>query len=82
MRSPKIIEGEPFDWEAANEAMDNVQREDGSVNWRAAFSADPGCTECPTCETFFWREGKVVECLECGTWFTTDYPPEIVRSPQ
>lgn len=73
MKHAKIIEGEPFDWKAGKEAMDHVVRNSGDINWRAAFSADPGVTHCPKCKTHFWAEGKKLECTECETQFLT-YP--------
>ena len=52
--------------------MLNVVDEDGNVNWRAAFSADPGVIECPGCGIFLWREGTKVECPDCGEVFFTE----------
>lgn len=71
MKHAKIISDESFDWEQARRAMENVQREDGSVNWRAAAGADPGATKCPECETYFWAEAELLQCTECGTTWNT-----------
>ncbi len=71
MKSAKIIEGSPFDWKRGAEAMDHIANEDGSINWGAAFAADPGVTSCPKCKTKFWAEGTRLECTECGTQFPT-----------
>jgi len=65
MKEVEILEGEPFDWKQGAEAMNHVQREDGSVNWRAAACADPGVIKCPKCDTYYWAEGTKVRCTEC-----------------
>jgi hypothetical protein len=72
MESPKIIEGQPFDWKRGAEAMNNVIGPGGQVNWGAAMAADPGVTECPHCKTLYWREGFIVECLNCSTQWNTE----------
>lgn len=77
MKHAKIIEGEPFDWKRGAEAFSNIANDDDSINWSAAFAADPGVTKCPKCKTFFWAEGTKLECTECGTQFPTRPP----RSP-
>jgi hypothetical protein len=74
MKSAKIIEGQPFDWKRGAEAMDHIANDDGSINWGAAFCADPGVTSCPSCKTYFWAEGTKLECTECGTQFPTRKP--------
>lgn len=66
MKSPIILEGEPFDWEAGKQAMENLTYENGEVNWWAAFNADPGCMKCPGCEEYLWREGTLVRCPHCS----------------
>lgn len=71
MRSAKIIEGKPFDWNRGEEAMKNVVNSDGSINWGAAAVADPGVTHCPVCSTKFWAEGTRLECTVCKTHFPT-----------
>ncbi len=65
MKSPIILEGEPFDWEAGNEAAGRVM-DGGMVNWHAAMSADPGVMTCPGCLVYLWREGVRVRCPECS----------------
>ena len=75
MKQAKIIEGEPFDWKRGAEAMSRITDDDGeTINWGAAFAADPGVTKCPNCKTFFWAEGTKLECTECGTQFPTRPP--------
>lgn len=71
MKHAKILDesGNVFDWEEGQEAMNNVQREDGSVNWKAAANADPGVTSCPECKEYFWDEARYLECTECGAQF-------------
>lgn len=67
MLHPKILEGPVFDYEYGKKCMDNLFYADGEVNWMAAHNADPGVTQCPTCFTYFWKDGRVLECTECGT---------------
>jgi hypothetical protein len=69
IRSVKIIEGEPFDWGETSKCHDRIAEslEQGEVDWRAAFFADPGTTKCPSCDASYWYEGELVECLDCGT---------------
>lgn len=71
VQSAKILQGQAFDWESGKEAMNHLVNEDGSTNWRAAFSADPGITHCPTCNESYWSEGIELECLKCSTHFLT-----------
>jgi len=52
--------------------MENVVDSSGQVNWKAAFYADPGATKCPECDTYYWREGKVLKCTECACVFDTE----------
>lgn len=66
MKDVIVLEGEKFDWKEAERHQKEVVAEDGSVNWRAAFFADPGVMSCPECKVMFWREGKLVKCTECG----------------
>ena len=68
MKRPIILQGEPFDWAAGATAMSNAVNEgtEGTqVNWRAAFSADPGVVKCFDCGVFLWREGEKIECPDC-----------------
>ncbi len=55
-----------FDWERARQAQEHVVSSDGTVNWRAAFAADPGVTECPGCKESVWAEADVMRC-DCGS---------------
>jgi predicted RNA-binding Zn-ribbon protein involved in translation (DUF1610 family) len=75
MKSPIIHTGKPFDWDRGNEAVEHLANDDGSVNWRAAFSADPGVMSCPNCAVHLWREGTDVECPECGHRWTVENRP-------
>jgi hypothetical protein len=78
MHSPKIIHGTPFDWNTAAEAANNIANEDGSINYRAAFYADPGVTKCPNCYEYYWREGIIVQCLACKCmWDVRDAPDKM-----
>lgn len=67
MQSPRIIEGESFDWEEGNRHMENVVDDDGNTSMYHAMGADPGVTKCPNCGKFYWREGTLVECKKCET---------------
>lgn len=69
MKSPIILQGQPFDWEAAGKAMLNAVDETGQVNWTAALLADPGVMRCPDCDLWLWREGDEVECPDCHVVF-------------
>ena len=71
MRTAKILTGRAFDWEAAQKHADAAVDESGNVNWLAASFADPGVTQCPKCEAFYWNEGDTVECLDCGAQWET-----------
>ena len=71
MKQVKILEGPSFDWESGKEAMDHIVDDDGNINWRAAFYADPGIMSCPKCKEKYWREGNKVECTTCGTIWST-----------
>lgn len=71
MRDPKIITGRGFDWAEAQKYADAVVNADGGVNWRAAAFADPGVTQCPQCKAYYWNEGDIVECLDCGAQWET-----------
>lgn len=65
MKSPVILEGVPFDWEASKKMSERVVNDEGEVSWFAAMSADPGCMQCPSCGEYLWREGRKVQCPEC-----------------
>lgn len=75
MKRPIILQGEPFDWEAGQQAMLNVVGPDGDVNWGAAMAVDPGCMQCPSCGEWLWREGTVVACRTCHTVFVVNNVP-------
>lgn len=64
--------GKPIDRQKlideCKEAAAHVIDDDGEVNWRAAFFADPGVTQCPSCSEYLWWEGAILEC-PCGTIF-------------
>jgi hypothetical protein len=66
MKNVIILEGKSFDWEQGNKAAKHAVDDEGNVNWYAAFGADPGVMSCPKCGTYFWREGTLVKCTECG----------------
>lgn len=70
MKSPIILEGEPFPWDEPN-LIGPVVGADGGVNWMAAAWADPGVMRCPQCLVFLWNEGIRVRCPECGAEFNT-----------
>jgi hypothetical protein len=76
-RDPIVIEPPGFDqakaWEPCNEAAKHVQYADGGVNWRAAFSADPGVCSCPCCGTMHWAWGRRQRCTACGWEYPTDW---------
>lgn len=65
MKSPIILEGEPFDWEAGAKAASEVMNGE-YINWMAALAADPGVMTCPACKVYLWREGQVVRCPDCA----------------
>lgn len=65
MKSPIILTGKPFDWKQGGENMLRAVNNDGTVNWAAAFGADPGVMKCPNCGVYLWREGEDVQCPDC-----------------
>lgn len=69
MKRPIVLYGAPFDWERGADAMRHVTDGKGNVNWGAAFAADPGCSQCPECGEWLWREGKWVQCPTCKAEF-------------
>jgi hypothetical protein len=63
-------------WEDCRRYVDacgGIQHADGSVNWRAAFGADPGVMSCPACGELYWHWGVVAKCADCGFVFPTDW---------
>ena len=64
--SAVLLDGERFDWQEGAKAAAACVREDGEVDWRAAYSADPGVTRCPKCGTYHWREGTRRRCAFAG----------------
>ena len=79
MRSAKIIKGKPFDWERGKKALENIEHSDGSINFCAAFCADPGCCRCPNCGVYYWKEGEILECLDCGIQFDPTNRDKIAK---
>lgn len=86
MRDPIVLDPPGFDVAAAwAECKDYVEKcgglahADGSVNWRAAFGADPGCCSCPKCRETVWKWGRRVKCPECGFEYPTDWWPSYQR---
>lgn len=80
MRDPIVIDPPGFDpragWKECSEYVEQcggLAHEDGSVNWRAAFGADPGCMSCPNCGEYYWAWGRIAECLDCHFRFPTDW---------
>lgn len=80
MRDPKVIDPPGFDpsagWKEFREYVDQcggLADEEGNVNWRAAFGADPGCCTCPNCGEYYWAWGRIIECLDCQFQFPTDW---------
>lgn len=71
MRTPKIIQGQAFDWKEAEGYAKNAVDGEGNVNWMAASFADPGVMTCPKCGVYYWAEGNQVECLDCGHQWET-----------
>ena len=55
------------------EKLGGTVREDGSVNWRAAFGADPGCCSCPKCKEYLWSCGLILKCPDCGFVFPSNW---------
>jgi hypothetical protein len=68
MNTAKIISGKYKDAWPADDAPSPVN-DDGSVNWGAAFRADPGVRKCPGCDHYYWNEAKVMECPACEIQF-------------
>ena len=62
----KIIYG-PYENAWDGEASANVVNEEGDINWRAAFTADPGVRRCE-CGLYLWDEARVLECPDCEAW--------------
>ena len=80
--NPIVIDPPDFDQEAAwkeyseyVEKCGGIQHEDGDVNWRAAFGADPGVCSCPACGEFYWMWGRRQRCVKCGFEYPTDAWP-------
>jgi hypothetical protein len=57
------------------EQCGGLTHEDGEVNWRAAFGADPGICSCPSCHQKYWSWGTVQRCRQCGFQYPTDWWP-------
>jgi hypothetical protein len=69
MKSPIILEGEPFPWDEPNPF--GKPTEDNPLMWAAAAWADPGVMSCPKCSVYLWNEGLRVCCPECAHEFDT-----------
>ncbi len=66
------------EWSRCSEAVDacgGLTYQDGEVNWRAAFSADPGICTCPNCGINYWAFGNRQRCADCGFEFPVDWWP-------
>lgn len=79
---PIVIDPPGFDPNAGwKEHSDYVEQcgglthEDGDVNWRAAFGADPGICSCPACHTMYWAFGRKQRCRACNFEYPTDAWP-------
>lgn len=82
MRDPIIIDPPGFNpadgWKQCQEDVERaggLDDIDGYPNWLAAFAADPGCCTCPNCKAYYWAWGRVIQCLDCGFQFSTDWWP-------
>jgi hypothetical protein len=65
-------------WDECKRAVDEcggLTYPDGEVNWRAAFSADPGICTCPACHQQYWAWGRRQRCRACGFEYPTDWWP-------
>lgn len=69
IKHPIILEGKPFDWASGGLALLDAVDEQGNINWRSAFAADPGVMICLGCGLYLWHEGESVECPDCGNVF-------------
>lgn len=77
---PIVIDPPNFDqksaWRECREYVEKcggLQHEDGEVNWRSAFGADPGCCSCPMCGEIYWMWGRVQRCVKCSFEYPTDW---------
>ena len=73
IEEPIVIDPPNFNisgaWKECSDEVDRcggISHDDGEVNWKAAFSADPGCCECPACHASYWAWGNIQECVKCG----------------
>lgn len=80
MKEPIVIDPPNFNiqaaWQECREYVDKcggMTHEDGDVNWRAAFGADPGVCSCPACHQMYWAWGKQQRCVDCGFEYPTDW---------
>lgn len=78
--NPIVIDPPGFDqdaaWKECSEYVEKcggLMRADGEPNWRAAFSADPGCCSCPACGEMYWAWGRVQRCAKCSFEYPTDW---------
>ncbi len=80
--NPIVIDPPDMDIHAAWKQCDKwvkgaggLFHDDGEPNWRAAFSADPGCVTCPACGETYWAWGRRHRCVKCGFEYPTDWWP-------
>lgn len=82
MNDPIVIDPPNFNltaaWQGCSQAVEEaggMTHEDGEPNWRAAFSADPGCCSCPVCREYYWAWGNRQRCVKCGFEYPVDAWP-------
>ena len=80
IKDPIVVDPPGFDcaagWKECGEYVEKcggLVRNDGELNWRAAFGADPGCCTCPACHQSFWSWGRLIECTECHFRFPPNW---------
>lgn len=79
IQDPIVIDPPGFDcekgWQSCKEEVDRcggLAHDDGEPNWRAAFSADPGCCHCPKCHADYWAWGILLKCRVCDFVFPSN----------
>lgn len=76
INDPIILDRKHIDqaavWAECEEASDHVINEDGTTNWRAAHSADPGICHCPKCKQDHWAIGHWHKCTKCAYVYPSD----------
>ena len=80
--NPIVIDPPDFDqhaaWKECGEYVEKcggIQHDDGEINWRAAFGADPGFCSCPACGEMYWCWGRCQRCRVCEFEYPTDAWP-------